>query len=411
MTQAQPGLPLRLLARVFLPFACGYYFSYFFRVVNAIIWPDLVRDVGVDANTLGMLTSAYFLAFALFQLPLGVLLDRFGPRRVNAALLVVATCGALVFGMSQSLAGLVAGRALIGLGVSGCLMASLKVFTLWFPMSRFATVYGWLLAAGGLGALSASAPVEALLRLTDWRGIFDGLAALTFAAAMLVFFVVPERAADHARASLRQLVGGFATIYRDPVFWRIAGVSMTSQAAFLATQGLWVAPWLRDVAGFDRDAVAGILFAMGIATTIGFASTGVVSDGLARRGIAPLQVFKIGAVASTALMLNFALGSTTGTVLAWCAYALIAPVATLNYAILTHRYDRALSGRVNTGVNMLVFVSAFAAQWGMGAIVGLWAPDAGRYPVAAYTAGFGAVALLQTVALAPLLTLREVGRR
>jgi len=411
MTRPEPALPLRLLARVFVPFACGYYFSYFFRTVNAVIWPDLVRDVGVDANRLGLLTSAYFLAFAAFQLPLGVLLDRFGPRRVNAGLLVVAACGALVFGAAETLPGLIAGRALIGLGVSGCLMASMKAFTLWFPMSRFATLSGWLLAAGGLGALSASAPVEALLRLTDWRGVFDGLAALTFATAMLIFFVVPERDAGPTRPSVRELVAGFGTIYRDPVFWRVAGVSMTGHAAFLATQGLWVAPWLRDVAGFDRQTVAGALFAMAILTTAGFASTGTVSDALAKRGVAPLTIFKLGAIASAILMVTFALGITGAAVATWGLYAFIAPIATLSYAILTQRYDRALAGRVNTAVNVLVFVSAFAAQWGMGAIIGLWPPDAGHYPLAAYTAAFGTVVVLQTLALLPLATLREVGPR
>src|SRR5207342_2589279 len=105
MTTRNPDLPLRLFARVFVPFACGYFFSYFFRVVNAVISPDLVRDVGVDANRLGLLTSAYFLPFAAAQPPLGIALDRFGPRRVNAALLVVAAAGALVFGASSSLGG------------------------------------------------------------------------------------------------------------------------------------------------------------------------------------------------------------------------------------------------------------------------------------------------------------------
>jgi predicted MFS family arabinose efflux permease len=290
-------------------------------------------------------------------------------------------------------------------------MASMKAFTLWFPMSRFATLNGWLLAAGGLGALSASAPVEALLKLTDWRGVFDGLAALTFATAMLVFFVVPERDPGQTRASVRELVAGFGTIYGDPVFWRVAGVSMTAHAAFLATQGLWVAPWLRDIAGFDRSAVAEVLFAMAILTTIGFASTGTISDAVAKHGVAPLFIFKLGAAASVILMATFAFGLAGAAAVTWGLYAALAPVATLSYAILTQRYDRALAGRVNTAVNLLVFVSAFAAQWGIGVILGLWTPAAGRYPVAAYTAAFGTVLALQAVALVPLLTLRKIGRR
>ena len=368
MTTNEPDLPLRLLARVFVPFACGYFFSYFFRVVNAVISPDLVRDVGVDANRLGLLTSAYFLAFAAAQLPLGVALDRLGPRRVNASLLVVAAAGALVFGVSESL--------------------------------------------GGLGALSASAPVEALLRVTDWRHVFDGLAVATFAAAMLVFFVVPERAGSPPRTSIGELVGGFRTIYGDPVFWRIGTISMTVQAVFLATQGLWAAPWLRDVAGYDRTAVAGILFAMAIATSAGFASSGIATDRLARRGIAPLAIYKCGAVASTALTLVFALGVTAVAIPAWCLFAFVGPISTLSYTILTRRYERSLTGRANTALNLLAFLGAFAMQWGIGAIVGLWTPEAGgRYPVAAYSAAFWVCVAIQLSALGPLLALREVGPR
>jgi MFS family permease len=412
MTTNEPDLPLRLLARVFVPFACGYFFSYFFRVVNAVISPDLVRDVGVDANRLGLLTSAYFLAFAAAQLPLGLALDRFGPRRVNASLLVVAAAGALVFGASESLGGLAAGRALIGLGVSGCLMASLKVFSLWFPMTRFATLNGWLLAIGGLGALSASAPLEAALRLTDWRHLFDGLAAATFVAAMLIFFVVPERAESPPRASIGELVGGFRTIYGDPVFWRIGIISITVQAVFLATQGLWAAPWLRDVAGFDRTAVAGILFAMAIATSAGFASSGIAADRLARRGIPPLAIYKCGAVASTALTLVFALAVTAVAVPAWCLFAFVGPISTLSYTILTRRYERTLTGRANTALNLLAFLGAFAMQWGIGAIVSLWAPgEDGRYPVVAYSTALWVCAAIQLIGLGPLLTLREVGPR
>jgi len=103
-------LPLRLIATVWLPFACGYFLSYGYRTINAIISPDLVRDLGVDANRLGLLTSAYFLTFALFQVPLGLLLDRYGPRRVNAALLLFAAAGSVLFGLSQNLPGLVLGR-------------------------------------------------------------------------------------------------------------------------------------------------------------------------------------------------------------------------------------------------------------------------------------------------------------
>ena len=99
------------IARVFVPFALGYFLSYLLRVVNAVIAPDLVRDLGLTAADLGLLTSANFLAFAVAQLPLGILLDRFGPRRTEAVLLLFAALGAFLFSIAGSAPDLIAGRA------------------------------------------------------------------------------------------------------------------------------------------------------------------------------------------------------------------------------------------------------------------------------------------------------------
>jgi sugar phosphate permease len=392
----------RAVLRVFAPFACAYFLSYFYRVANAVLSPDLVRDLRLDAGALGLLTSAYFLSFALLQLPVGLLLDRFGPRRVNASLLCVAAGGAALFAAGDGLPALVAGRALIGAGVSACLMSSIKAFTQWFPLSRLATLNGWLMAAGGLGAMAASAPLEWVLGFTDWRGAFAGLAVLTGLAALAVALVVPERGEARAPESLRALAGGFLHIYRDPGFWPLALVSLTVPATSLAMQGLWVAPWLRDVAGLGRDAVASTLFAMAVATTIGFAAQGPVSESLARRGVATLAVLQWAAGGCVLLLAAFALGWTVAAPLGWVLFALLSPAASLAYAIQTRRYDPALAGRVNTAVNLLVFLGAFVAQWGVGAIVDLWPDTSGRHPAAAYAAAFGALAGAESLALAVL---------
>ncbi|MDH5749281.1 MAG: MFS transporter, partial [Rhodospirillales bacterium] len=168
-----------IFIRVFLPFAFGYFLSYALRVVNAVIHTDLQKDLSLDAADLGLLTSTYFLTFAIFQLPLGVLLDRYGPRRTEAALLVIAAAGAILFASAQSVSTLIAGRALIGLGVSACLMGAFKAFVMWFPRERIPVMNGYQMTAGGLGALIATAPVEAALNFTDWRGVFYAFAALT----------------------------------------------------------------------------------------------------------------------------------------------------------------------------------------------------------------------------------------
>jgi len=210
MTDAVSLSSSAIVLRIFLPFAAGYFLSYLYRTINAVLSPYLVAELRLDATDLGLLTSAYFLTFAAFQLPLGVLLelplgvllDRFGPRRVEAVLLLFATAGASLFAVSGNPAELVIGRGLIGLGVSACLMASFKAFVLWFPAERLPVVNGWVLAAGGLGALAATAPIEAVLQWIHWRGLFAGLAGSSMVVAFILLRAVPERGAG-AAAGLR----------------------------------------------------------------------------------------------------------------------------------------------------------------------------------------------------------------
>ena len=180
--------------RLFLPFAAGYFLSYLYRTANAVIGPVLARDLGLGDNALGLLTSTYFLAFGAAQLPLGMLLDRFGPRRVEAALLLIAAAGAAVFAWSDTLAGLAVGRALIGLGVSACLMASFKAFSQWFPPERQASLTGWIMASGGLGALAAAKPLELALGFAGWREIVLALAVITRAGCRRAVVVRPGQA-------------------------------------------------------------------------------------------------------------------------------------------------------------------------------------------------------------------------
>src|SRR5258708_27765934 len=148
-----------LFLRVFLPFAFAYFHPYIFRGVNAVIFPYRERDVGITAGDLGLLTSAFFLFFAGCQPVLGVMLDRYGPRRVQAVLLAIAALGSALFGLSLSLGELILARALIGLGFAGGLMAAIKAITLWYPAERWGLITGFPMMAGGVGSIAATFPV------------------------------------------------------------------------------------------------------------------------------------------------------------------------------------------------------------------------------------------------------------
>jgi MFS family permease len=400
------ALPLKLLATVWLPFSCGYFLSYAFRTINAIISQDLVRDLGLAPGQLGLLTAAYFFTFALVQIPLGVMLDRFGPRRIETVLLLFAATGAGIFSIANGIELLVLARALIGIGVSACLMAALKAFVQWFPMSRLASLNGWVLACGGLGAFSTSLPAEAALHYTDWRGLFAAIAVVSFLVAAFIFFVVPDRPAGEAREDWRELLTGVRTVFSAGVFWRVSLVFMVAQGTFMSVQTLWISPWLRDVAGFES--AGGMLAAVALAMILGFGLSGSLSDRLARVGIEHLAFLKAAYAVSIAMFALIAAGVTVAVPLIWVIYGICSTAATtLSYPILSRRFPVALAGRVNTATNMLVFVWAFISQWGIGAVIGLWPAEGGHYALAGYHAAFGLSLFLQLGAFALLLAQRK----
>ncbi|MEK7751212.1 MAG: MFS transporter, partial [Acidobacteriota bacterium] len=215
------SLSPRLLALVFAPFAAGFFFSYLFRNVNAIIAKDLAAEFSLSPADVGLLTSLYLLSFAAMQAPVGVLLDRYGPRRVVASLLCIAGLGALEFALAAGFGELALGRALIGFGVSACLMGSFKAFTLWFPLARLATLNGWMIAFGGLGGLAATSPLEALLGPLGWRAVFVGLAAGCALAAAAIFFVVPEKPLPGAGEGWGAAFARMGRVFATLSFWRI----------------------------------------------------------------------------------------------------------------------------------------------------------------------------------------------
>jgi len=389
-----------LFLRVFLPFALGYFISYFFRNVNAIIEADLVGDLGFSAASLGLLTSVYFISFASFQLPLGLLLDRFGPRRTESVLLIFAALGALIFSMAESLSGLILGRLLIGFGVSACLMASFKAYVLWFPPDRLPLMNGLQMVAGGLGAMSATVPLRTALEFTDWRGVFLILSGLTLFSALVLWLVYPEKEGSIGPVPMKKQLEGLKTVLTSRPFLAIAPLVMFSQSAQMAIQGLWAKPWLRDVAGLDEAECANHLMWMMAAMMAGFFLLGLLSERLYHaRKISPVTVGVSAMAVFIVLQLLMALGWTAQPMLLMTAFSFFATAGILPYAGLSQIFPKALSGRVSTSLNMTVFLGAFAVQWGLGEIISLWPTEGKGYAPESYGAAFGSLAVLQLFGL------------
>ena len=276
--------------KVLTPFALGYFLTYLLRAVNAVVAPDLVSELGLDAAELGLLTAAYLGAFAIFQLPLGVLLDRYGPRRVQAALVAVAGAGCVLFAIGSNGLTLTVARAMIGMGFAGGLMSGFKAVVLWVPEPRRALANAFVMSFGALGLLTATAPTELAVQAIGWRMVFLALAAITFGVALIILTVVPERESAPSTETLVQQVRQLLGIYRDKAFLVLAPLLAATAGTHIAIQTLWAGPWFRDVAGLDRIGVANHLFVTGAAFLVGILSSGAIADWFVRRGANELSV-------------------------------------------------------------------------------------------------------------------------
>lgn len=387
--------------RVFLPFALGYYLSYLLRTVNAVISPQLTGELGLSAASLGLLTSAYFLAFGAAQIPVGIALDRFGPRRVEAALLLLAALGSALFAMADSLGALASARALVGLGVSACLMAALKGFALWYPPERQSSMIGFIMASGSLGALTASVPLEAVLPALGWRGAFWIIAAVCLVAAMLVWRALPDSPVLPGDASLAAALRVVGRIFTAPAFLRHAGVSVFFVGGFMALQGLWVVPWVMNVNGFDLAAAAAVLVALNLGNLAGQLAVGLLGVRLARAGVEPVSLLRAGYGAMLVVQ-GLILWSALPVLLLWTLFGLLTAANSQIYLSAARAFSPELFGRVSTALNLMAFAGAFAVQWGFG--IGLdFMRDLGVELPRALAFAFGALLVLQSFAYLPLL--------
>ena len=386
----------KLILVVFTPFAAGYFLSYLFRSTNAIIAPQLTSEVGLDAGDLGFLTATYFLTFSLFQIPLGILLDRYGPRKVQTLLLLFASGGAVLFSLGTNTTVLALGRGLIGLGVAGCLMGAVKAATIWFDDRHWPLINGSFLAIGGLGAVAATAPLEIMLAFFTWREIFQFLAIATLAVSVLIFIIVPERKTNISLPSLRHQIIELGSIYTNQEFWKCAPLISTSLAANMAIQGLWAGPWLEDVASLDRIAIAHYLLLLALALAIGSLLTGALANWLEKFKVSLLTFFTASMLLfmTSQLLIIFELAPTS--IYPWLAFGLLANSAMVVYAHLTRFFPNELSGRVITAVNVMTFGGVFLIQYLIGEIINFFPTgESGAYSSEGFFWGFGLAFLAQ----------------
>ncbi len=289
-------------------------------------------------------------------------------------------------------------------------MAAMKANAQWWPPERLPLANGTTLAIGGLGALVATAPVEYALAYTHWRGLFLGLASVTVAVALAIFFVVPKTPARRVDQGWGAAFRGALGIYRDPVFFRIAPLATLNQACFLSYHGLWAVAWMRDVDGLDRAKAASALAIATIGIIFGTFGVGFAADRLARRGVSALSVAVSGSAVYLLVQLGLVMRVALPEALMWGLFALFGMSSTLYFAILARSFPAEITGRVNTALNMLIFTGAFLLQWLLGVVLKRLT-DAGFEAGSAHTRVMAAILALEAAALFWLLWGRRALRR
>ena len=359
--------------KIFFLFGFAYFLSYAFRAVNAVIAPDLIADLGMSNSVLGLLSSAYFVGFALMQLPLGVWLDKYGSRKTESVLLIFGVLGSLLFAWAENVLWVATGRGFIGIGVSACLMASFTAYRQWFKPEQQGSLASGMLVFGTAGALMTTIPTQALLPFVGWRGVFYIMAILVAIAAIGIRFGLPKTADPEVVVKSAQIssekksfLSGYGAIFKNGFFLQMLPIGMFNQGGFIAIQTLWLGPWLKYVVGQSDSQVAMTLFIYNLILLSGYLVNTWLVPRVNKKGI---STFTYSAVISGIALATEVIAVLTpgpNAIYWWYFFGLCATSFILGQSLVQTNFPKSITGRVNTAYNLMLFVGAFIVQWGIG---------------------------------------------
>jgi predicted MFS family arabinose efflux permease len=380
-------LPPRIALAVFLGFAFAYFFSALLRAVTATLAPSFSAELGLDAAHLGLLAGAYFFGFATTQLPLGSALDRYGPRRVVLLLLTLAVVGCGAFALARDFATLTLARALIGVGVSACLMAPMTAYRRGFSPSAQLRANSWMLMAGSFGMVASTLPVQWLLPWLGWRGLFWLVGGCVAISMVGIAWCVPR---DRPVARAPRAAGprvGYGAVFRHPTFVRLAPIGFFLHGGLIAIQALWAGPWLVDVCGWTPQEAAAGLFGINLAMLLSFLGWGAVMPRLHARGWTAHRLVGIGAPASVLMLLLIVGLGGHATAWALALFCVSCTFSTFSQPAVGQAFEAGLAGRALSAYNLVIFLGVFALQWGIGVVIDLGRAG-GLSAVSAYRLAF-----------------------
>ena len=381
---------------IFSVISALFVLSMFYRVSNAVIAPNLIRDLGLNAETLGILGGAYFYSFALLQIPMGLMLDRIGPRIVVTFFPLIGALGAFLFASGETFTAALWGRILIGVGMSPVLMGAFKVFTLRFPPEKFATLVGISLSIGTLGNIFAASPLAYLASTIGWRVTFILAGGITTILAILVFWALGgEKKKDESPIlcpssepvigviqSIRLVLGSLA-------FWQMGTIAFFRYGTLMGLQGLWLGPYLIDIKGYSPIQAGNVLILLAIGIIIGGPIGGRLSDRVfhSRKGVA-LWGFSLYGLSLIPLIGILEIESPFWYSLIFFFIGFFSSFGMLVYSHAKELFPIAISGTVMAGVNFFTMAGAAVFMPALGKIIESFPRVDHAYPSEAYHFSF-----------------------
>ncbi|MDG4719351.1 MULTISPECIES: MFS transporter [Thalassospira] len=365
---------------VLAPILLAFSLSQFFRSAQALLAEPLRGELAVTPEQLGLISGSFHFAFALMQIPVGVMLDRYGPRLTNGLLMMATVVGVIIFANAQSVLGLMIGQAIIGLGCSAAFMAALVLAARWTAPEKFAAASGLIVSFSLLGVLASSTPLAALVETHGWRTVYYGLAGISLLAVVLDLLFVRDNppgyvAPDHKGETVFEALKGMVSVWKNRQVWLLSGVAFFSYPAILTVRGLWGGPYLHDVFSLNAVEVGNVLLIMTIGMILGPPSYGQLSRKMPGK-IHGLIVFAVLVGAGACLLQAFIgpWGVGVAAVL-MLIHGFIGSSATLSYAASRQAVAEHQIGRALTTVNLATFAGLFVLQGIAGLIIGQF--DAG----------------------------------
>ncbi|MBC8176629.1 MAG: MFS transporter [Desulfobacteraceae bacterium] len=380
---------------IFLITSANFFLSQFYRASNAVIANDLLVDLALDTRGLGTISAAFFYAFALTQIPIGIFLDRIGPRKMMTGLSLIGIAGALIFSYAHSIGLGLVGRTLLGMGMACNLMGTLKLLTVWFGPATFATLSGIIFSIGTLGNMAAATPLVLLVNAMGWRQAFMVIAGVNLLLVLILYVVVrdtpPNRPSSFPQElfpDVRKAFSGLALLLKKKEYWIISLASLVSYGVYGAFQTLWAGPYLMDAMGQSVMNAGNLILLMNLGAISGEPVWGVLSD----RILKTRKWLVSGGLLIVVVMVLLMAGLPGGTgflalAFLFFSFGFFRATGLLMYVHIKEIMPLEMAGTAMTGINFFTMIGPALFLQGLGIFMQSLYPESSR-GAEAFTASF-----------------------